>query len=91
MQVGPNSFPVGVFHSYSFILLHFLSYNWHTYDSCSHLQAEFECINTKKVKKKDYKNSGVICIKRCQVCELYLSHDASSNHYIFSHSIGNSC
>lgn len=29
--------------------------------------AEFECINPKKLKKKNYKNSGVICIKRCQV------------------------
>uniref|UniRef100_A0A7N6AGT7 Copine-3 n=1 Tax=Anabas testudineus TaxID=64144 RepID=A0A7N6AGT7_ANATE len=28
--------------------------------------AEFECINPKKQNKKDYKNSGVICIKRCQ-------------------------
>lgn len=28
---------------------------------------EFECINPKKQKKKDYKNSGIICIKRCQV------------------------
>ncbi|XP_068160120.1 copine-3-like [Antennarius striatus] len=29
--------------------------------------AEFECINPKKVKKKNYKNSGVICIKQCQI------------------------
>ncbi|XP_068604036.1 copine-3-like [Brachionichthys hirsutus] len=29
--------------------------------------AEFECVNPKKVKKKTYKNSGVICIKRCQI------------------------
>ncbi|KAM7370134.1 hypothetical protein PAMP_011414 [Pampus punctatissimus] len=29
--------------------------------------AEFECINPKKLKKKGYQNSGVICIKRCQV------------------------
>ncbi|XP_078147395.1 copine-3-like [Centroberyx gerrardi] len=30
--------------------------------------AEFQCINPKKSeKKKGYKNSGVICIKRCQV------------------------
>ncbi|XP_073344936.1 copine-3-like [Pagrus major] len=29
--------------------------------------AEFECINHKKLKKKNYKNSGVICIKSCQV------------------------
>ncbi|CAL1596437.1 unnamed protein product [Knipowitschia caucasica] len=28
---------------------------------------EFECINPKKQNKKDYKNSGVICVKRCQV------------------------
>uniref|UniRef100_A0A8C4HIX9 Copine 3 n=1 Tax=Dicentrarchus labrax TaxID=13489 RepID=A0A8C4HIX9_DICLA len=28
---------------------------------------EFECINPKKLKKKNYKNSGVICIKQCQV------------------------
>uniref|UniRef100_A0A8D3CDY0 Copine-3 n=1 Tax=Scophthalmus maximus TaxID=52904 RepID=A0A8D3CDY0_SCOMX len=27
---------------------------------------EFECINPKKLKKKNYKNSGVICVKRCQ-------------------------
>ncbi|TNM98997.1 hypothetical protein fugu_013561, partial [Takifugu bimaculatus] len=26
---------------------------------------EFECVNPKKFKKKNYKNSGVICIKRC--------------------------
>uniref|UniRef100_A0A673BNB3 Copine-3 n=1 Tax=Sphaeramia orbicularis TaxID=375764 RepID=A0A673BNB3_9TELE len=29
--------------------------------SCCHFQAEFECINPKKLKKKDYKNSGFIC------------------------------
>ncbi|KAM9839662.1 copine-3-like [Aulostomus maculatus] len=28
---------------------------------------EFECINPKKLKKKDYKNSGIIYIKNCQV------------------------
>ncbi|KAK7878021.1 hypothetical protein WMY93_031334 [Mugilogobius chulae] len=28
---------------------------------------EFECINPKKQRKKDYKNSGVIFVKRCQV------------------------
>ncbi|XP_035518428.1 copine-3-like isoform X2 [Morone saxatilis] len=28
---------------------------------------EFECINPKKLTKKNYKNSGVICIKQCQV------------------------
>ncbi|XP_072234853.1 copine-3-like isoform X2 [Leuresthes tenuis] len=33
--------------------------------------AEFECINPKKLKKKNYKNSGVICIKRCQVEKEY--------------------
>lgn len=29
--------------------------------------AEFECVNPKKLKKKNYKNSGVICFKQCQV------------------------
>lgn len=29
--------------------------------------AEFECVNPKKLKKKNYKNSGVICIKNCQL------------------------
>ncbi|XP_069007453.1 copine-3-like isoform X1 [Embiotoca jacksoni] len=29
--------------------------------------AEFECISPKKLKKANYKNSGVICIKQCQV------------------------
>uniref|UniRef100_A0A8D2ZJ73 Copine-3 n=1 Tax=Scophthalmus maximus TaxID=52904 RepID=A0A8D2ZJ73_SCOMX len=32
---------------------------------------EFECINPKKLKKKNYKNSGVICVKRCQVLKEY--------------------
>ncbi|XP_075994254.1 copine-3-like [Genypterus blacodes] len=34
-------------------------------------QAEFQCINQKKLKKRDYKNSGVICIRRCQVEKEY--------------------
>uniref|UniRef100_A0A8C4NRR6 Copine 3 n=1 Tax=Dicentrarchus labrax TaxID=13489 RepID=A0A8C4NRR6_DICLA len=42
-------------------------FNWHKCDSCSRLQVEFECINPKKLKKKNYKNSGVICIKQCQL------------------------
>lgn len=29
--------------------------------------AEFECINPKKLKKKNYKNSGVISVKKCEV------------------------
>nr|XP_046226776.1 copine-3-like [Scatophagus argus]XP_046226777.1 copine-3-like [Scatophagus argus]XP_046226778.1 copine-3-like [Scatophagus argus] len=29
--------------------------------------AEFECISPKKLKRKNYKNSGVICFKHCQV------------------------
>lgn len=29
--------------------------------------AEFECMNPKKLKKKNYKNSGVIIIKKCEV------------------------
>lgn len=29
--------------------------------------AEFECINPKKLRKKNYKNSGVICIKKCEL------------------------
>uniref|UniRef100_A0A665VZD6 Copine-3 n=2 Tax=Echeneis naucrates TaxID=173247 RepID=A0A665VZD6_ECHNA len=33
--------------------------------------AEFECINANKLKKKNYKNSGVLCIKRCQVVKEY--------------------
>ncbi|XP_040023034.2 copine-3 isoform X1 [Gasterosteus aculeatus] len=32
---------------------------------------EFECIAPKKLKKKNYKNSGVICIKNCQVVKEY--------------------
>ncbi|KAI3355082.1 hypothetical protein L3Q82_017957 [Scortum barcoo] len=28
--------------------------------------AEFECINPNKLKKKNYKNSGIICFKHCQ-------------------------
>ncbi|XP_018553766.1 LOW QUALITY PROTEIN: copine-3-like [Lates calcarifer] len=34
-------------------------------------QAEFECINPKKLKKKNYKNSGVLCIRHCQVVKEY--------------------
>ncbi|CAG5895591.1 unnamed protein product [Menidia menidia] len=34
--------------------------------------AEFECINSKKKqKKKGYKNSGVVCVKLCQVVKEY--------------------
>ncbi|XP_034027635.1 copine-3-like isoform X2 [Thalassophryne amazonica] len=33
--------------------------------------AEFQCINPKKLKKKGYKNSGTICVKRCQVEKEY--------------------
>uniref|UniRef100_A0A8C9ZRK2 Copine-3 n=1 Tax=Sander lucioperca TaxID=283035 RepID=A0A8C9ZRK2_SANLU len=33
--------------------------------------AEFECISPKKLKKRNYKNSGVICIKDCQVVKEY--------------------
>ncbi|XP_059183180.1 copine-3-like isoform X2 [Centropristis striata] len=33
--------------------------------------AEFECISPKKMKKRNYKNSGVICIKNCQVVKEY--------------------
>ncbi|XP_028289919.1 copine-3-like [Gouania willdenowi] len=34
--------------------------------------AEFECINPKKkAKKANYKNSGVVCIKQCQVIKEY--------------------
>uniref|UniRef100_A0A8C1IVC7 Copine II n=1 Tax=Cyprinus carpio TaxID=7962 RepID=A0A8C1IVC7_CYPCA len=35
------------------------------YALCS--QVEFECINPKKLKKKSYKNSGVIIVKTCKV------------------------
>ncbi|XP_040922317.1 copine-3-like isoform X2 [Toxotes jaculatrix] len=35
------------------------------------LPAEFQFINPKKLKKKNYKNSGVVCIKRCQVQREY--------------------
>lgn len=35
---------------------------------CYVLQAEFDCINMKKkLKKKSYKNSGVVSVKLCQV------------------------
>lgn len=40
-------------------------------DSCPLLQAEFECVNPKKLRKKNYKNSGIICIKHCQVTLSY--------------------
>ncbi|XP_028288420.1 copine-3-like [Parambassis ranga] len=33
--------------------------------------AEFECINPKKFKKKNYKNSGIICVKQCKVVKEY--------------------
>ncbi|XP_030612092.1 copine-3-like [Archocentrus centrarchus] len=33
--------------------------------------AEFECVNLKKLKKKNYKNSGVICIRQCQILKEY--------------------
>lgn len=36
-------------------------------EPCPLLQTEFECINPKKLNKKNYKNSGVICIKHCEV------------------------
>uniref|UniRef100_A0A3Q1CDD0 Copine-3 n=1 Tax=Amphiprion ocellaris TaxID=80972 RepID=A0A3Q1CDD0_AMPOC len=40
--------------------------------SVSFLQAEFECINSKKKqKKKGYKNSGVVSVKLCQVVKEY--------------------
>ncbi|XP_047424458.1 copine-3-like isoform X2 [Mugil cephalus] len=32
---------------------------------------ELECVNPKKMKKINYKNSGVICIKQCQVVKEY--------------------
>ncbi|XP_022609792.1 copine-1-like isoform X5 [Seriola dumerili] len=34
-------------------------------------KAEFECVNPKKLRKTNYKNSGVICVKRCQVVKEY--------------------
>ncbi|XP_039473532.1 copine-3-like isoform X1 [Oreochromis aureus] len=34
---------------------------------------EFECINPKKSNKKNYKNSGVVCIRQCQVRNLNCS------------------
>uniref|UniRef100_A0A669CB37 Copine-3 n=1 Tax=Oreochromis niloticus TaxID=8128 RepID=A0A669CB37_ORENI len=33
--------------------------------------AEFECINPKKSNKKNYKNSGVFCIRQCQIVREY--------------------
>uniref|UniRef100_A0A8C1DYZ5 Copine-3 n=1 Tax=Cyprinus carpio carpio TaxID=630221 RepID=A0A8C1DYZ5_CYPCA len=33
--------------------------------------AEFECINSKKKQKKSYKNSGVVCVKVCQITKEY--------------------
>ncbi|XP_037612363.1 copine-3-like isoform X1 [Sebastes umbrosus] len=33
--------------------------------------AEFECISPKKLRKKNYKNSGVVCVKNCQVVKEY--------------------
>uniref|UniRef100_A0A3Q4H432 C2 domain-containing protein n=1 Tax=Neolamprologus brichardi TaxID=32507 RepID=A0A3Q4H432_NEOBR len=33
--------------------------------------AEFECINPKKSMKKSYKNSGVVCIRQCQIVREY--------------------
>ncbi|XP_049420812.1 copine-3-like [Epinephelus fuscoguttatus] len=32
---------------------------------------EFECISPKKLRKRNYKNSGVICVKSCQVVKEY--------------------
>ncbi|XP_039473534.1 copine-3-like isoform X2 [Oreochromis aureus] len=32
---------------------------------------EFECINPKKSNKKNYKNSGVVCIRQCQIVREY--------------------
>lgn len=49
-----------------------------------HLQAEFECVNPKKLKKKNYKNSGVICFKQCQVMILKLGHFTLLDFSIFS-------
>uniref|UniRef100_A0A673BNJ8 Copine-3-like n=1 Tax=Sphaeramia orbicularis TaxID=375764 RepID=A0A673BNJ8_9TELE len=45
----------------------FIYFQANVISSCCHFQAEFECINPKKLKKKDYKNSGVICIRRCEI------------------------
>ncbi|KAG8009345.1 Copine-3 [Nibea albiflora] len=33
--------------------------------------AEFACINPKKSKRKNYRNSGIICIKNCQLVKEY--------------------
>uniref|UniRef100_A0A8C6LXZ1 Copine-3 n=1 Tax=Nothobranchius furzeri TaxID=105023 RepID=A0A8C6LXZ1_NOTFU len=35
------------------------------------LHAEFQCFNEQKLRKGNYKNSGVICIRRCQMEKVY--------------------
>lgn len=44
--------------------------NWIDILWSPHSQTEFPCINPKKIKKKNYHNSGVICIRQCQVLTL---------------------
>ena len=48
------------------------------------LQAEFECINSKKKqKKKGYKNSGVVSVKLCQVWYHVFLYVERVQHTIF--------
>lgn len=66
-------------------------YQWKTCYWCfvDHLQAEFQCVNPRKLKKKNYQNSGVISIKQCQVMFLkWRSVDICIPPCIFSISVG---
>lgn len=37
------------------------------------LQVQWECINPKyKVKKKNYKNSGIVILNQCKVTDIYM-------------------
>lgn len=41
-------------------------------DLFAFMQVEFECINEKKrQKKKSYKNSGIVSVKRCEVSNAF--------------------
>lgn len=41
-------------------------------DLFAFMQVEFECINEKKrQKKKNYKNSGIVSVKHCEVSNIF--------------------
>lgn len=42
------------------------------------IQVEFECINEKKrQKKKNYKNSGIVSVKHCEVSDVFWYYSVS--------------